>query len=48
MENDVKIKTFNDSYLFNRNADSNQKILFQFIMDGQQIDVNSDAFEDVR
>lgn len=48
MEKSIKVKTFNDSYLFNKNADANQKILFKFIMDAQAIDANSDEFEDIR
>ena len=47
MEKIIKTKTFNDSYLYNKNSDANQKILFKFIMDSKQIDPKSSEFEDV-
>lgn len=40
-------KNFTDSYLYNLNTAVNEKILFNFIMNGEQIDTTSDSFADV-
>lgn len=48
MEHNTMIKTFADSYLYNLNAEKNQKLLFNFIMTGEQINPNSDSFEDIK
>lgn len=43
----IAIKKFSDSYLYNLNASANEKILFKFIMNSQQIDTKSDSFKDL-
>ena len=43
----IMTKNFTDSYLYNLNTHVNEKILFNFIMNGEQIDTTSDSFADV-
>lgn len=48
MEKDkILTKNFTDSYLYNLTANVNEKILFNFIMNGEQIDTTSEFFADV-
>ena len=48
MKNNSLTKTFADSYLYNLNTSINQKLMFNFIMNGEQIDPLSESFEDVK
>ena len=43
----ITIKSFTDSYLYNLNTKANQDTLFDFIMNGEDIDPASDSFADI-
>lgn len=43
----ISVKNFTDSYLYNLNTATNEKVLFNFIMNGEQIDPMSDSFADI-